>query len=481
MSEVVSPTEYPKLENQHLEIIPLFSNKLLYQNVPTQIPNLTLQEKSKFLAAVLNIFEKDDNNQETGFRIDYLENPAHQQVFKSIHKDFEWIQQNTYSLLAICNFLPQIFAPAQSPNTRATAQETRDAFIEVISKDEHKDLREIMNEANPEDQRESLDKFISLVHTISRSLFILIVKIHQAIVLNYHAFRLEASTLSLQSSYNELLLGISNKDLVLAQAKEIHEIRKLMNQAFIDYLGLRNPELDPFIQAIVPGLVFSNVFSFENYKSQLLAGDFGKTWHYQSVPLPMSEPKLRELSENLDNIITKISGYKASEAQVQEKISKNLKINIENQINKWKLAKEENKFTIPFLEVLLESYKSLKKEAIQMGTKIEWNEENLGISQNNLEEQIIEISQALSEARDLKRKTDEKDKKISDSICSKGPDLKLPKINTPCDILLWVKSYKQMSSFIPSELTKIAIIKASLIGKDRKAVEHFSSVGSILS
>ena len=119
-----------------------------------------------------------------------------------------------------------------------------------------------------------------------------------------------------------------------------------------------------------------------------------------------------------------------------------MKINIENLINKWKLAKEENKFTIPSLEVLLESYKSLKKEAIQMGTKIEWNEENLGISQNNLEEQIIEISQALSEARDLKRKNEEKDKKISDSICSKGPDLKLPKINSPCDILLWVKSFK---------------------------------------
>merc|ERR1711888_219068 len=163
----------------------------------------------------------------------------------------------------------------------------------------------------------------------------------------------------------------------------------------------------------------------------------------------MSEPKLRELSESLDNIITKIAGYKASEAQVQEKISKNLKINIQNLINKWKLAKEENKFTIPFLEVLLDSYKSLKREAIQMGSKIEWNEENMGISQNNLEEQIIEISQALSEARDLKRKTE--DKEISDSICSKGADLKLPKINSPCDILLWVKNYKQMSSFIPSD------------------------------
>ena len=263
MSEVVPLTEYPKLENQHLEIVPLFSNKLLYQDVPTQIPNLNLQEKSNFLAAVLNIFVKDDSNQDTGFRIDFLDNPDHQQVFKNIHKDFGWIKQNTYSLLAICNFLPQIFSAAQSPNTRATGQETRNAFIEVISKDEHKDLREIMDEANPEDERESLDKFISLVNTISKSLFILILKIHQAIVLNYHAFRLEASTLSLTSSYNELLLGITNKDLVLTQAKQIHEIRKMMNHAFIDYLGLRNPQLDPFIQAIVPGLVFSNVLALK--------------------------------------------------------------------------------------------------------------------------------------------------------------------------------------------------------------------------
>ena len=188
MSEVVTPFDYPKLESQQLEIIPLFSNKLLYQDVPSTIPNLTLQEKCKFLAAVLNIFEKDDNLKETGFRIDYLENPDHQQVFKSINKDFDWIKQNTYSLLAICNFLPQIFEAAQTPTTRASAQETRDAFVEVISKDEYKDLRAIMDEANPQDTRESLDKFISLVNKISKSLFILIVKMHQAIVLNYHAF-----------------------------------------------------------------------------------------------------------------------------------------------------------------------------------------------------------------------------------------------------------------------------------------------------
>ena len=481
MSEDINPFDYPKLESKQLEIIPLFSNKLLYQDVPTTLPNLNLQDKCKFLTCVLNIFEKDDNLKETGFRIDYLQNPNHQQAFKSIHRDFNWINQNTYSLLAICNFVPQIFGTPQCPTTRSSAQDTREAFEAVINKDEYEDLRNIMDEANQHDTSHSLDKFINLVTKISKSLFILIVKMHQAIVLNYHAFRLEAATLSLHTDYNELLLGLCTKEMVVEKAKQIHEIRQLMNKAFVDYLGLRNHELDPFIQAIVPGLVFSNVFSFENYKSQLLAGDFGKIWHHQSVPLPMSEPKLKELSEGLDSIITKIASYKANEVQVQEKGAKNLKKNIQNIINKWKLAKEENSFTIPFLEVILEGYKSLKREAIQIASKIEWTEDNIGISQDNLDEQVIEISQALSDAKDLKKKSDDKEKKISDNICSKGPDLRLPKIQNPSDILLWMKNYKQMSEYIPNDLTKISIIKSSLTNKDKKAVEHLDSVGAILS
>ena len=481
MSELINPFDYPKLESKQLEIIPLFSNKLLYQSVPTTLPNLNLQDKCKFLTCVLNIFEKDDNLKETGFRIDYLQNQDHQQAFKSIHRDFDWINQNTYSLLAICNFVPQIFDTSQCPTTRSSAQDTRDAFEAVINRDEYEDLRNIMDEANQHDTSHSLDKFINLVKKISKSLFILIVKMHQAIVLNYHAFRLEAATLSLHTDYNELLLGLCTKEMVVEKAKQIHEVRQEMNKSYVDYLALRNHELDPFIQAIIPGLVFSNIFSFENYKSQLLAGDFGKIWHHQSVPLPMSEPKLKELSEALDSIITKIAAYKATEVQVQEKGAKNLKKNILNIVNKWKLAKEENSFTIPFLEVILEGYKSLKREAIQIASKIEWTEDNIGISQDDFHAQVIEISQALSDAKDLKKKSDDKEKKMSDNICSKGPNLSLPRIQNPSDILLWWKNYKQMSEYIPNDLTKISLIKSSLSHKDKKAVEHLDSVGGILS
>ena len=114
----------------------------------------------------------------------------------------------------------------------------------------------------------------------------------------------------------------------MQQAREMHQVRQLMNTAYTDYPSFLNPELDPFMKAIIPGLTFSNSFSFEQYKTQLLAGDFGTTWHHQTVPLPMSEPKLKELSELLDAVITKVSAFKATESQLNEKISKNLKINI---------------------------------------------------------------------------------------------------------------------------------------------------------
>ena len=145
------------------------------------------------------------------------------------------------------------------------------------------------------------------------------------------------------------------------------------------------------------------------------------------------------------------------------------------------ISKGGNSFTIPFLEVILEEYKSLKKEAIQIASKIEWTEDNIGISQDDFHAQVIEISQALSDAKDLKKKSDDKEKKMSDNICSKGPNLSLPRIQNPSDILLWWKNYRQMSEYIPNDLTKISLIKSSLSNKDRKAVEHLDSVGAILS
>ena len=319
MSDQIATTQYPSLKMEYLEIIPNLSNRILYQEIPTDIPNLSLEEKANFLNTILKIFVEDTNLEETRFRIKYLDDDTHSQAFRALHQEFSWVQPNQYSLLALVNFVPQLFSAPTAATTRSSATETREALKNVIEKQEHRAFCDIMAAANPNDARESLDKFISLTQMISKSLFLSIAKTHQAFVLNYQVFLLEAGILALNSSYNELLLGISAKEGVLQQARELHQVRQLMNQAYIDYLSLHNPELDAFLKTIIPGLTFSNTFSFEEYKTQLLAGDFGQTWYHQRVPLPLSCPQLKELSESLDGTITKISAFKATEAQINEK------------------------------------------------------------------------------------------------------------------------------------------------------------------
>ena len=206
MSDQIPTTQYPSLKLEYLEIIPNLSNRILYQEIPTDIPNLSLEEKAKFLDTVLKIFVEDVNLEETGFRIKYLDDDSYSQAFRALHKDFAWVQPNQYSLLAIVNFVPQLFSAPTAATTRSSATETREALKNVIEKQEHRAFCNIMAAANPDDARESLDKFISLTQMISKSLFLLIAKTHQAIVLNYQVFLLEAGILGLNSSYNELLL-----------------------------------------------------------------------------------------------------------------------------------------------------------------------------------------------------------------------------------------------------------------------------------
>ena len=187
------------------------------------------------------------------------------------------------------------------------------------------------------------------------------------------------------------------------------------------------------------------------------------------------------MSEDLDEKIAKISSFKATEDQIQKKLSCNLKENLKLQCDRWAANKISSPHDISYLEVQLETLKSLKKEAISLSTRVEWTPSSLGISQLDLEQIIVEISQTLQEARRADRQKESKDKKICDQISSQGSPLALPKIHSPTDILSWMKVYKQVSKFVHSDLTKLALIKNSLSGKDKKSTEHLNSVGGVIN
>ena len=125
--------------------------------------------------------------------------------------------------------------------------------------------------------------------------------------------------------------------------------------------------------------------------------------------------------------------------------------------------------------------KQLKNEAVKLATKVEWTESSFGISSADLDDIIIELNEKLIEGRRSERQNEAKTKKISDQISSRGPALSLPKITSPTDILQWVKMYKKITVLVDSDISKLALIKQSLTGSDKKSTDHLDKIGDVLS
>ena len=177
MSDLIS--SYPSLKSEHLEILPNLSNRILYQDIPTSLPTLSIEEKASFLNTVAKCFIKDNTIKETKFRINYLDNDVAPEAIKAISPQFSWVKRNQYSLLALMNFVQDLLSNATT-STRSTTAELRDTLKAVIEKDVHKPICDIMKRANPNEPTwDSLDYFISLAKVISRALFLSIAKLHQ--------------------------------------------------------------------------------------------------------------------------------------------------------------------------------------------------------------------------------------------------------------------------------------------------------------
>ena len=94
MSDLISSSNYPSLKTEYLEILPNLSNKILYQEIPSSLPNLTVEEKVVFLNTVAKFFIEDNSIDETKFRITYLDNDVAPQAIRQISPQFSWVRCN---------------------------------------------------------------------------------------------------------------------------------------------------------------------------------------------------------------------------------------------------------------------------------------------------------------------------------------------------------------------------------------------------
>ena len=70
---------------------------------------------------------------------------------------------------------------------------------------------------------------------------------------------------------------------------------------------------------------------------------------------------------------------------------------------------------------------------------------------------VIDISELILDTKKNERLEEAKKKKLSDQINAKGPQIVLPKLSSPVDILQWVRNYRRITKIVDSDLSKVAL------------------------
>ena len=154
--------------------------------------------------------------------------------------------------------------------------------------------------------------------------------------------------------------------------------------------------------------------------------------------------------------------------------------NFKIQVAKWKENSKTNP-SLAYMEVQVESLKQLKAEAFKLATKLEWTVDTFGVSSNELDDLIIDINLKIAESGKAEKLDEEKTKKLSNQICAKGSQINLPRLSSPVDILQWERIYRKITMMVDNDLSKMALIKQSLVGPDKASTHNMDSIPEVLN
>ena len=285
MSDFLQPGSYPTLSVQQLEVLPALSAKLQYVEIPSVAPSMSQDEKIHFLDIMLKCFVHEVANLETGFKITYLLDDSSASAIRAIKSGFSWVRPNMYCLLALLNFIPNLLTSASTTNTRASSAKLRDELNKVVNHDNHKDILQTMKSANPDVTTwDSFQYFVKLATHVAEGLVLQITKVHYGILLHYDVFLLETHITGLQVSLSQMLLGLTSKDQVLDNAKQIHLLRDKVLDTYQTFLKISNHNLQEFLKCIFPQISSSSVFDYQTFKTSLINGTFGDIFYFQMDP-----------------------------------------------------------------------------------------------------------------------------------------------------------------------------------------------------
>ena len=187
----------------------------------------------------------------------------------------------------------------------------------------------------------------------------------------------------------------------------------------------------------------------------------------------LEDETILEQSRELDAAVADIRAYRPSrEHEILEKRNRLLhRINSAKREYQ-KFQNSENK-TVARAKLLIDSFHFLNKEGESLSLDgVQYDENNTGLDTDTVAT-IVEELAAFVEKQEEKRKRDDIAMKLSSSEYTRSiPAQKLPKLDGPASYLHWFVVYTNMEKIITNDMSKVCLIKASLVNKvDRSFLE----------
>ena len=290
----------------------------------------------------------------------------------------------------------------------------------------------------------------------------------------YHRDRLNISLPDAETAFSELSMSLVTRNVahqkILDASKSKQNLGKLLNDVKAHY----RESLETDLRGIFHPLSNRNTININTVKTTMNAGlMFGARLYWDTYRLPADFEVnaleiMRQFQERLTPLTNGIRSFALSDYDIGIEKRNNLKPIIAETVLKVRTYDEDhNKRSVGGVRQLLRSLTLVKEEITKLRLAgVSVREEDVGISQEYLDESFTSYTNYLTELEEIRRVNEAKEKIVNQEIMKSAPSVALRKLRGASDYLAWSKSVQEILTLHQSPMLRLELLRKSLENRE---------------
>ena len=445
----------------------------LDRDIPKSLPNITgkLRSKEEFITLISHLYKM----------CTIREVNVNGTVERSIHLKFIGYNANLAAgIQKIPNFanvranLPGLGRVLQTAITEAKNYRLRHVAESCLAKFDNRDINNELIIACQNAGEETDQQYLYLLFTerflplCYEALMFTLKKARLAIQAYFLIEQVKSETAQLKSDYQLMLTSLKNRASVNTKMITVMANKKKAIDDFKSYASYWEAEAFKWVRCILKQLNFHESLSEENLKTWIDQRVIHENIVKADICTPETLPVFKAITDDLDPIINGVRTFTPTPLELAQEKAVLIKSSAA------RIRKESEDFLKPESEKTIGKAKSLLEQIKSMRCTIDNLQlsgllisiETVGITQDELEEFYVKISNTLAQKEYEVKLNEAKEKAATNELARGAPQLQLPPLN---GFSSWLNFRKAINDIMP--LHSNSLIKKQILLKGLKNKE----------